>query len=125
MLMSIDNKFRFIALITITDKNKKMKHYIFFLVALVTFSSCVTVQNVQLVSTAGEPEIFISKKPDKPYTEVSFVEASGSIFHSNKKLLKKLKEKATKDRVDAVVDVKFGYVFWLPYVTGILIQYNK
>jgi len=102
-----------------------MKNLTITLFALIMFTSCVTVQTAPLSTTSGEPEIYMSKKPDRPYKEVAFIETSGSVFHSNKKLLKKLKEKAKKESSDGVVDVKFGYVFWWPYATGISIQYTK
>jgi len=90
----------------------------------IALSSCVTVQQTKLkVDDTDVPPIFITNRPTKPYLETTYFEVSGSIFHSNKKLLKNLKEKAKKDGVDALVDVKFGYIFWWPKVTGTGIKY--
>lgn len=102
-------------------KNKIVKSLL--IVAVVTLNSCVTVQQTKL-NDLGTPEIYISQLPTKPYTEIVHFESSGSIFSSNKKLLKKLKEKGKKEGVDAIIDVQFGYIFWWPKLTGIGIKYN-
>lgn len=71
----------------------------------------------------------MSNLPDKPYEEIIYIEASGSIFHGKKALLKKLKQKAEKENADAIVNVKFSYIPWvassIPMVDGIAIKYKN
>ena len=85
------------------------------IIVLTIFSSCVTTQSANLQSAKGkkEIEIFISKLPEKSYEEITFIEASGSIFHSKNSLLKKLRQRAEKENADAIINVHFGYIPWV------------
>lgn len=94
-------------------------------------TSCVTTQSAYLQSSQDKKgaEVFMSNLPDKPYEEIIYIEASGSIFHGKKALLKKLKQKAEKENADAIVNVKFSYIPWvassIPTVEGIAIKYKN
>jgi len=83
-------------------------------VSIVIFSiftySCTSVQATLLTSSNNTPEIYITHKPPVAYTEIEYIEVTGSIFHSSKQLLKKLTRKAKEDSLDAIVDVKFNVV---------------
>jgi hypothetical protein len=88
-------------------------------------NSCVTSQIASLNSQdENDIEVFLTSKPTKNYTELAYIEASGGIFTSKRKLLKKLKNTAKKNDANAVVNVKFGYTFWWPYVEGVAIKYQ-
>jgi hypothetical protein len=88
-------------------------------------SSCVTTQVAKLGATSEkEPEVYITRTPERQYEEISYIEASGSIFHTKEQLLKKLKKKAKKEGGDALVQVRFDYTFYLPYAEGVVIKYK-
>jgi len=91
----------------------------------------VTTQSAYLQSSkeSKDIEVFMTKLPDKPYEEIIYIESSGSVFHTQKALLKKLKQRAEKENADAIVNVKFSYIPWvlmsIPMVDGIAIKYKK
>ena len=97
----------------------------------VTFVSCVStsVTNIQRTSSSDNIQVYISKIPDKPFEEIAHLASAGSIFHSEKALLKKLKAKAVKENADAIINLKFGFIPWLfvsiPMVEGTTIKYIK
>lgn len=68
--------------------------------------------------------MYVTEKPDRPYKELKHIDAAGSVFHSNNKLLTKLAMRAKKEGADAVINVQFHYHFYVPYVTGIAIKYK-
>jgi uncharacterized protein YbjQ (UPF0145 family) len=96
------------------------------LVAIVfLFTSCVTTQVTNTKKeSANDVEMFFSKKPSGEYEEIMFIQADGSVFHSSKTLIKKLKQRAKQEGCDAVIDIRFDYQFWWPNVSGIAIKYK-
>ena len=87
--------------------------------------SCATVTVVSLQSTGEKNiEIYTTKLPSQTYSEIKFIQVSGSIFHGPDRLLKKLTERAKKEGADAVINVKYDYQFWWPNVSGTLVKYN-
>ena len=108
-----------------------MKRIFSFLFSIVFFSSCVTTK-VSHFEKQGEQKValFVSKSPEKQYDEIAYIEAvDTSPFHGSKEhLLRKLKEKALHEGADAIVDIKFSYVYILiipfPTVEGIAIKYK-
>jgi len=97
---------------------------------LTILSSCVTTQSAYLQPSkeSKDIDVFMTTLPDKQYDEIIYIEASGSIFHGKKALLRKLKQKAVKENANAIISVKFGYIPWalssIPMVDGIAIKYK-
>ncbi len=92
-------------------------------------SGCVTTQSAYLTrADTNDIEVYMTTLPDKEYTEWAYLEASGSIFHSNKALLRKLKQKAVEEGADALINVSFGYIPWalggIPVARGVAIRYR-
>lgn len=109
---------------------KTIKKIGLLLFTLTIFSSCVTTMTANLQPSADKDiSVFMTSLPDRPYTEITYIEASGSVFHPQKALLKKLKQKATKEGADAIINVKFGYIPWvlmsIPMVEGVAIKYKN
>lgn len=110
---------------------KTIKKIGLLLCTLTIFSSCVTTMTANLQSSKEGKDlaVFMTTLPDRPYDEVLYIEASGSVFHPQKSLLKKLKQKATKEGADAIINVKFGYIPWvlmsIPMVEGVAIKYKN
>jgi hypothetical protein len=100
-------------------------------VFLTILSSCVTTQSAYLQSSKDkkEVEVFMTKLPERPYEEIAFIAASGSVFHGSKSLLKNLKRRAEKENADAIINVKFTYIPWvlisIPTVEGVAIKYKN
>ena len=94
-------------------------------ICMLIFSGCVCTQ-VAAIDKVSEKVIpvFTNNKPEKAFTELKYVEAAGSIFHRNRKLLLRLAERAKKEGADAVINVKFGYVGFAPYCTGVAVKYK-
>lgn len=94
-------------------------------------TSCVTTHTAYFNSTKDkkEIEVFMTKLPDRPYEEIAFIDASGSIFHGSKSLLRNLKQRAEKENADAIINVKFTYIPWvlvsIPAVEGVAVKYTK
>ncbi len=86
--------------------------------------SCVTVNTANLQSGEGQVQVFTTEGPNKNYVEIRYIEASGSIFHRPEKLLQKLKEEAKKHGAHAVINVKFSYAVYIPYVSGTAVRYG-
>ncbi len=102
-----------------------MKKIFGFILVILMFTSCVTTQVANLQKeTSSDIEIFYASQPNKEYTEIMYIQADGSIFHSSASLIKKLKERGKKEGADAIVNVKFDHQFWWPNVSGIAIKYK-
>lgn len=94
--------------------------FIYFLI-----NSCVTVQVANLQKlTDKEVVVYTTTKPNKEYVELKYIQADGAVFHSAETLLKKLKERAQIDSADAIINVKYDYQFWWPYVSGTAIKFK-
>lgn len=94
---------------------------------LVIFSitSCVTTQVANLQrKTTSDIEIYYASQPSKEYTEIMYIQADGSIFHSSEKLLQKLKDRGKTEGADAIVNITFNYQFWWPNVSGVAVKYK-
>ncbi|MBI4931645.1 MAG: hypothetical protein HY841_12825 [Bacteroidetes bacterium] len=108
-----------------------LKKTTLLLSALTILSSCITTSTARLQPSAGsnDMEVFMTTLPAKPYDEISYIEASGSIFHTQKALLRKLKQRAAKEGADALIQVTFSYIPWalmsIPTVEGVAIKYKK
>lgn len=104
---------------------KKILGIIGIVLVMLIFTSCVTTQVANLQKEAStDIEIFYASMPNKEYTEIMYIQADGSIFHSSASLIKKLKERGKKEGADAIVIVKFDYQFWWPNVSGIAVKYK-
>lgn len=70
------------------------------LCTLTIFSSCVTTMtaNLQPSKDSKDIAVFMTTLPDKQYDEILYIEASGSVFHPQKSLLKKTETKSNKRR---------------------------
>lgn len=94
-------------------------------------NSCVTTHTTYFKSSKDkkEIEVFMTKLPDTPYEEIAFIDASGSIFHGSKSLLRNLKQRAEKENADAIINVKFTYIPWflvsIPAIEGVAVKYTK
>lgn len=101
-----------------------MKKYSIILISIILFTSCASVQVAKIERTDKKIELFVTKIPEKPYTEIGYVEVSGSIFHTKEALLKKLIKQAEKEGANGVISIKFNYQFWYPNMEGVLIKFQ-
>jgi len=109
----------------INDKiMKKKMGFILLAIALMGLTSCVTT-HVASIQPVNEEDIavFTTTKPAGEYTELKYIQAEGSIFHKPEKLLQKLRQRAKEEGADAIIDVRYGYQFWWPYVEGTAVKY--
>lgn len=103
--------------------------FFFFFSFIIT--SCITTHTAYFKSSKDkkEIEVFMTKLPDMPYEEIAFINASGSIFHGSKSLLRNLKQRAEQENADAIINVKFTYIPWvlvsIPAVEGVAVKYIK
>jgi hypothetical protein len=96
------------------------------LLCCLIFQSCVTIQHAPLNSSAAaDMPVYVTQMPTQSYKELSYIEASGSIFHTKEKLLNKLKEQARKENADALVQVRFCYIGWIPLVEGVAVKFSE
>ena len=103
---------------------KKKMGFILLATALMSLTSCVTTQ-VASIQPVNEEDIavFTTTKPAREYTELKYIQAEGSIFHKPEKLLQKLRQRAKEEGADAIIDVRYRYQFWWPYVEGTAVKY--
>ncbi len=98
-----------------------MKHLsVIFLLAF-SLSSCVSERYVKIDNNTDDGiDLYFSKKPEQNYTEVCVVELiSINVFHTKKKMLQKLKDKAKNKDCDALI------INNLDYVNILLIPFNR
>ena len=71
---------------------------------------------------------YSAEKPNKEYTVIGHVEASGFVFASNKHLVYALQKQAQQHQADAIINIKFSYIpaliIGIPYAEGDLIRYK-
>ena len=105
---------------------KKVKTISLVLLGGTLMSGCVSTQLAYLKPQSDKDiEVFMTTQPQKHYSEIAYIEASGGIFNNKKQLLNKLKIKAQKEGADAIANVKFDYTGWWPYVEGVAIKYDS
>lgn len=100
-----------------------MKFFRLFLLAnVVGLASCSSSR----VTTFSEPNTtttYYTKLPERTYRELGFVEATGSIFTSRAQLLKQLQKQQTKLQGDALVQVRYDFVFWWPHASAVVVKF--
>ena len=100
-----------------------MNHSRWLLLAgVITTTSCASARLTPLPE--GPPgAVFFTKMPERPYREVAHVEATGSIFTSRPQLLRKLQQQQAKAQGDALVQVRYDFVFWWPHASAVVVKY--
>jgi hypothetical protein len=105
----------------------KSNFLIFFF--LIIFSSCVSINYTEVNKAEEKVELYILQQPTKAYKEIGYIEIfDTSLFHKTKKQsLKQLKQKAIEKGADAIIGIKFSYIYILifpiPKVEGIAIRF--
>ena len=84
--------------------------------------SCMTTERAYLSTT--EIPVYMQNKPVQKYEEKVYIEVSGTILSSKKRLLKKLITKASKEQVDALVNLNYKYVGFYPICEAIGVKYK-
>jgi hypothetical protein len=106
-------------------KNFKLKNVLFGLILITIISSCTTTRVAKLTKGENETiELFTTKLPDRKYVEISYIQTDGGIFHTPQKLLNGMKKKAIELKADAIINIKYDYQAWYPFVSGTAIKYN-
>lgn len=106
-------------------KNNTFKNFLFALMLIATLSSCTTTRVATLTKGENETiELFTTKLPDRKYSEISYIQTDGSVFHTPQHLLNGLKKKATALKADAIVNIKYDFQAWYPVVSGTAIKYD-
>lgn len=103
------------------------------LASLIALTSCWGKTVVLQSPSDKNIDVYISKSPDRDYTEEYFFQVNGNFHDSYQVMLEKLKDKAREMKCDAVSNVSFQrqsvnlYFFSLPFsrieATGI--KYKK
>ena len=94
------------------------------LVGILCLSGCASARLTPLAAPAASATVFFSKLPARPYVEVAYVEATGSVFTSRAYLLRKLQEQQAKAQGDALAMVRYDFVFWWPHASAVVIKYE-
>jgi hypothetical protein len=102
-----------------------MKRAFYSLVVLsVLLLSCTTTRVASLNNPNEKLQIFISNLPDKPYTEIAYLQCDGGIFNTPQQLLNGLKKKAITLNADAIIKVKYDFQGILPVASAVAIKYQ-
>ncbi|GCD78986.1 hypothetical protein [Schleiferia thermophila] len=105
-------------------KKLKSTAVLFGLILVVTMTSCTTTRVATLTKGDNETiELFTTKLPDKKYSEISYIQTDGAVFHTPQQLLNGLKKKAIELKADAVINIKYDFQAWYPVVSGTAIKY--
>ncbi|MFD2722148.1 hypothetical protein ACFST9_25755 [Hymenobacter monticola] len=68
--------------------------------------------------------IYFSQLPTRPYREVAHVEATGSVFTRRAQLLRQLQRRQAQVQGDALVQVRYDFVFWWPHASALVVKYQ-
>ena len=79
---------------------------------------------MQFISIQEKTELFTTKIPDRNYVEISYIQTEGAVFHTPQELLNELKKKAAELQADAVINIKYDFQGWSPFVSGTAIKYK-
>lgn len=103
-----------------------MKHFSLLLILLTFYlSACVTSQTVNLTAlTTNQIPVYLTQKPDRPYTEIRHITVEGTLFNSNEAMMKKLISRAKAEGADALVEVKVMYQYTWPRIVGVAVKWN-
>ncbi len=90
------------------------------------FTSCVTTNVANLQRSSNDKmDVFVVKTPDREYTELKYIQANGSIFHTPEQLLNKLTQRAKKEGADAIMNVKYDFQNAWPIASATAIKYKN
>lgn len=104
---------------------RKMKFTFGLLLMLsLLFFGCVSTREAVLNPQNTRLEIYTSTLPQKPYTEIYYIQSDGAVFHTPQKLLSKLTEKAEILNADAIINVKYDFQGWYPIASATAIKYK-
>ena len=108
-------------------KFNKLRILLSLFVTMIIFSSCLVTSQIVQVNDGNQDIPLYSDNTivEKAYTEIIYMELTGSIFTSRKKMKSKLIEKAKENDCDAVINVKSKTTFMWPQAFGIGIRYKK
>ena len=90
--------------------------------ALLVCFGCSSTRNMSL--TTQSSGLYYSKLPERPYQEMAYVEATGSIFTSRQHLTRKLQQEQARSQGDALIQVRHDFVFWWPHASAIVVKYQ-
>ncbi|MDD2385646.1 MAG: hypothetical protein PHP52_02565 [Bacteroidales bacterium] len=95
--------------------------------ALITcLTSCVTTKTANLtLSENNKLELYTSIIPDRNYTEIAYIEASGGVFHTPQNLLNGLIKKSIELNADALINIKYDFQCLNPIASGTAINYTE
>ncbi len=106
-------------------KSIKTRIIVSGLIVFASLASCTTTRVATLTRSENEKvELFMTKIPEKNYTELSYIQTDGTIFHTPQQLLNGLKKKAAKLQADAVINIRFDFQAYLPIVSGTAIKFK-
>lgn len=92
-------------------------------VMTVSFSSCMLPVYSKIVTLENDGiELFTTKLPERSYVEVAYIQTGGSTLNSPQRLLNELMKKVAEQNADAVIDVKYHYLFGSTVVSGTAIR---
>ena len=100
---------------------------IYFLLSffiILVFSNCATTTYYEFSSNKSKIALYATTKPEKPYTEVCFVEVWGNVFSSKNNMFKKLIQRGEKLDCDAFVEINYKSAYLYPTITAIGIKYK-
>jgi hypothetical protein len=86
-------------------------------------TGCVSARTAMLPADVA-PQVYFSRLPERPYREVAYVEATGSVFASRAQLLRKLQQQQARLQGDALVQVRYDFVFWWPHAGAVVVKYQ-
>lgn len=90
---------------------------------MLSLFSCTSTQIAMTPKESGF-ELYINKLPERPFAEVAYIETSGAVFHRPQKLMNDMSKKAKAMGADGLIDVRYDYVFWWPYVSATAIKFT-
>jgi hypothetical protein len=103
----------------------KSKYVLLGLIVISALTSCTTTRVAILSKSENDKvELFTTKIPDRNYIEINYILTDGAIYHTPQQLLNKLKKKAVELQADAVINIKYDFQGWNPFVSGTAIKYN-
>ncbi|RTQ47115.1 hypothetical protein EJV47_19655 [Hymenobacter gummosus] len=86
-------------------------------------TGCISTRTAPLPAD-GAAQVYFTRLPERPYRELAYVEATGNAFTTRPQLLRKLQQQQARLQGDALVQVRYDFVFWWPHAGAVVVKYQ-
>lgn len=104
-----------------------MKRSLFLLLLLLLLLqsvACISTRTASLRPQRGAAlALYMTQLPAKPYEELCYIQADGSLLSTPQQLLKALEKKALELDAQAVIQIRYSFQGIYPVISGVAVRY--